>query len=234
MREAPTLPRLVAVHMPKTGGTTFRDALRRAYGDALRLDYDDRPLANGRLARRATALRNAAANAGREAQPGCIYGHYLPLKYATLRQANFCVWLRDPVQRAVSRYHHYQRRVEQETRHARWGLVPGLSLEAFIRLPHYQNTYAEYFWMFPLERFDFIGIVEEYDTELHRFAACFGIDSSVLAGESHNRNPDKAEVYYAVEPSVERLIRACNARDVALYERALQLASGRKAAVPVR
>jgi hypothetical protein len=221
---------LVAVHLPKTAGTTFRDALQRVYGDRLRLDYDDRPLAGSRWSRRATAARHALAHAGQRMQAPCTCGHFMPVKYATRRQARFCTWLRDPVQRVLSRYHHYLRHGQDETRHQRWGLVPGMDLEAFVRLPHYQDSYAEYLWMFPLARFDFIGIVEDYDAELQRFASHFGIDADLLAGEARNRNPDKADPAYPVEPAMERLIRACNPRDVALYERARAFAARRRAA----
>lgn len=212
---------LIAVHVPKTAGTTFREALARAYGAGLRVDKGDAPMSQPRWARRTSALRQAAANAGRTSPDACICGHFMPLKYAMLRRTRFSVWLRDPVQRVLSRYHHYLRRADIETAHWRWGLRPGLSLEQFVRVPQYQNTYAEYFWLFPLRRFDFIGIVEEYDTELERFARTFGVTAD-LRGEARNRNPDKAAPLYQVEPATERLIRACNARDVALYERARQ------------
>ena len=204
--------------MPKTAGTTFREALVRAYGEALRVDKGDAPMAQSRWKRRTAALRQAATNAGHRSHKACICGHFMPLKYSTLQQARFCVWLRDPVQRVLSRYHHYLRRAEIETVHWRWGLRPGLSLEQFVRVPQYQNTYAEYFWLFPLWRFDFIGIVEDYDTELERFARRFSL-SADLRGEPRNINPEKATRLYDVEPTMERLIRACNAKDVAIYER---------------
>lgn len=212
---------LVAVHVPKTAGTTFRQALMRAYGDALRVDKGDAPMSQPRWTRRTAALRHAAENAGRRSPDACICGHFMPLKYATLRDARFCIWLRDPVQRVLSRYHHYQRHAATETAHWRWGLRPGLSLEQFVRVPHYQNTYAEYLWMFPLRRFDFVGIVEDYDAEIERFAHAFDIGTD-LHGEARNFNPDKTAPLYDVEPAMERLIRACNARDVALYERMRQ------------
>lgn len=227
--QPPTM--LAAVHVPKTAGTTFREALQRVFGDDLRLDYDDRPLAHSRWDRRTTALRHAITSAGKQGVARCVYGHYLPVKYATTRQVRFCVWLRDPVQRVVSRYQHYLRRVQHEAHHARWGLVPGLSLEQFARLPHYQNTYAEYFWLFPLRRFDFIGIVEDYDAELDRFAMRFGIEARLLAGVDHNRNPDKTHASYQVDASDERMIRACNARDVELYARAREQATRQTAQI---
>ena len=49
------------------------------------------------------------------------------------------------------------------------------------------------------------------------------LDPGQLQGARANRNPERAsEGGYALEPAQERLIRRCNARDLALYERALR------------
>lgn len=214
---------LVSVHLPKTAGTSFAEALQRVHGDGLRLDNADRPLAHARGERRLSALRQACAMAGQVLPDACVHGHFLPLKYALARRTRFCVWLRDPVQRVVSRYHHYRRHGANEPHHRRWGLLPGLTLEQFVVLPQYRNTYAEYLWAFPLRRFDFVGIVECYAQDMARFAACFDLDPGQLQGARANRNPERAsEGGYALEPAQERLIRRCNARDLALYERALR------------
>lgn len=217
---------LVSVHIPKTAGTSFAEALQRLYGDGLRIDNADRPLAHSRGERRLAALRHACATAGRALPEGCVHGHFLPLKYALARRVRFCVWLRDPVQRVVSRYHHYRRHGEDEPHHLRWGLVPGLSLEQFVRLPQYRNTYAEYLWGFPLRRFDFVGVVERHDREIARFARLFGFAPERATGPWANRNPERDQALgYALEPSLEQLIRCLNRRDIALYEAALQRAA---------
>lgn len=210
---------LVSVHIPKTAGTSLAELLRGHFGAGLLADYDDRPLSHGRWQRRTMALRHALAHAGQRASAHCIHGHFLPLKYATMRGMRYATWLRDPVQRVCSRYHHYRRHAAAEHQHARWGLVPGLSLEDFVRLPQYQDSCAEYLWAFPLRRFEFVGIVEDHATELHRFAQAFGL--SMPAAVGLNRNPDKDGSRYDVAPATERLIRRLNPRDVALYEAAL-------------
>lgn len=213
---------LVSVHVPKTGGTSVAEALRRIYGESLHADNADRPLAHTRSERRLAALRHACATAGRPLPAGCVHGHFMPLKYALARRARFCIWLRDPVQRVVSRYHHYRRHGHIEPQHLRHGLVPGLSLEQFVTLPQYRDTYAEYLWAFPLRRFDFVGIVERYEQEAVRFAYHFGFEPEQMVGARSNCNPERDAGGYVLEPAQERLIRRCNARDLLLYERALR------------
>jgi hypothetical protein len=219
---------LVAVHIPKTAGISFRAAMQTAYGDGLRLDYGDRPLAHSRSERRRAALGAALRQAGRSLPVTAVSGHFMPLKYALARRTRFAVWLRDPVQRVLSRYHHYLRDcIAGETLHARWGLVPGLSLEQFARIPQYQNSYREYFWLFPLRRFEFIGFVEQYDVDLRRFAERFGIDAPLPSVQA-NVHADHDAPRYSLKPGDERLIRGLNSADIAIYEQARSLpASGR-------
>ena len=208
---------LISVHVPKTAGTSFRQALQRAYGNGLRLDNDDRPMSHPRWQRRAGALRDSLSNAGRSLPEACVHGHFLALKYACVRQARFAVWMRDPVQRMVSRYFHYVRHCQNEPHHLRWGLAPGLSLEEFVRLPQYWNTASEYLWGFPRRRLDFVGIVEQYDTEIERFARHFDLEGK-WDGDRANRNPARKSSGYELDPALERLIRRCNAEDQALYD----------------
>ena len=212
---------LVSVHVPKTAGTTLLAGLRTTLGRRLLEDYNDRPLAHKRWPRRLIALSHAARKAGQTLPYDCVYGHFLPVKYATCIHTRFATWLREPVQRVVSRYHHYCRHIENEPQHLRHGLVAGLTLEQFVRLPQYQNTYAEYFWGFSLRRFDFIGIVEDFPEELDRFARITGI-SIPESMPSLNQNPDASDRAYEVPKKLDELIRSLNARDVKIYERALR------------
>lgn len=212
---------LVAVHVPKSAGTSVREALASHFGARLRLDNGDRPMAHARWERRLHALRAGWHLRGEQLPHACVYGHFLPLKYAWIRNARYCVWMRDPVQRVVSRYHHYRRHADEEPQHRRWGLVPGLTLEQFVRLPHYRNTCAEYLWRFPLERFDFVGIVERFGEDWGRFGRMAGLAAELAIRA--NANPDRGGDAYRLDAKTAGLIRDMNRRDMALYERAWAL-----------
>lgn len=216
---------LVAVHLPKTAGTSLRLALEASFGDRMTSDYGDHPLQHSPWGRRARAAAHALGCAGRRLPWGCVYGHFLPLKYLLARGTVFSLWLRDPVQRVVSRYYHYVRACDAgETAHARWGLVPGLDLEAFVRLPHYQNTLSEYLWGFPLRRFSFIGRVEAWDEDAPRLFAMLGLPAPALVLEQArvNRNPESRGDSYPLTPRERALIERLNQRDLRLYERLLE------------
>lgn len=214
---------LVSVHIPKTGGTSFSEVLRKGFGSGLLVDNGDRPLAHSRLDRRFAALAGSCRHAGKLVPYSCVHGHFLPVKYALARRVRFCIWLRDPVQRVVSRYYHYQRHGHNESQHLRWGLMPGLSLEEFVRLPQYHNSYSEYLWGFSLRRFEFIGVMERYQHEIARFTQIFDLDSEQQVRTNFNPNKAAGEGYQ-LDSALERLIRRNNSRDVAIYEHALEMA----------
>ncbi|HEX5756903.1 MAG TPA: hypothetical protein VFY12_11200 [Arenimonas sp.] len=213
---------LIVPHIPKTAGTSLRLALVEAFGSGLMADYGDRPLQHGPWLRRLRAGL-AAVHSLQRRGPDCIYGHFLPLKYVGLRHARFALWVRDPVQRVVSRYHHYLRAsAAGDVMHRRWGLLPGLSLGEFIELPHYRNTYSEYLWGFPLRRFEFVGAVERFSEDLPRFAERFGIALPPRLA-SENRNPDRVEPAYDLDPRTQARIRELNAADLRLLDRLQRL-----------
>lgn len=196
---------LISVHIPKTGGVTFRSAiLAPAFGDRLLLDYDDHPLANE------TSVRNARAQAFVPddellSRYDCIHGHFLATKYAGSPSCEFAVWLRDPVQRYISRYHYGQRE----------GGLAGITFAEFCQIERYHNTYASYLWSFDLDRFDFVGITEDYARSLGIF--CRRFDIPINAEGAHNVNPQKGRDGYDVSADTRRLIERHNELDLTIY-----------------
>jgi hypothetical protein len=227
---------LISLHLPKTAGTSFLALLETHYGDALVRDYGDRPLHCGALRRRVRAaaggLRNALPSR-RLRDAACIHGHFLPLKYARLPgRRHFVVWLRDPVERLASHYHYWNRsydrgdagRLHRRVVEERW------TLERFCLGPELRNIYSTFLWRFPLERFDFVGITERYDEDVHDFAARF-LDregtqpppATVNAGHRGGVGSPWIE-----DPAFRARVEAHHARDVILYHRALALAERRR------
>ena len=166
-----TLPRkepmLVSVHIPKTGGVTMRELLRRALGAWLLFDYGDK------LLTRTAADRNGYAT-NFEPDPSlperydCVHGHFLPIKYASVPGCKFAVWLRDPVQWAMSRLEYGKRRNVKV-------VTPEMTLAEFAELEKFHNVFAKYLWDFDLSRFDFVGITDDYANSLAVFRRQFDL-----------------------------------------------------------
>lgn len=220
---------LISVHMPKTAGSSFQATLAAHYGEALQLRYQDQPLHRSAWSRNFDASMDCLRNRGpkiTKINAACIHGHFLPLRYR-FSQADttmqFVTWLREPVQRLVSHYNYWlrsyqpgqsgllhQRMIEEE-----W------TLEQFALCTELRNLYSIFLWGFPISKFDFIGITEDYDTELEQFGQ--RILHAPTVPEEHNRNPEQTETEYAVSKTLRRDIEKAHAADLKLYHQALAM-----------
>lgn len=220
-----TEPLLVSLHMPKTAGTSFADALRRIHGAGLVTEYQDMTMQVPRIVREARMLASASWRLRMAWNPAvtAIHGHALPVVYrwAWLRRpTTYITWLRDPVQRVVSHYHYWRRDYDgsdprQPLRNRM--LREHWSLERFCLGPELRNVYRCYLWGFDPNAFAFIGITERYAEDLQRLP---GAGWSSCA-ETRLANPERGD-RYALAPGLEEKIRAHHAADVRLYDWAVR------------
>lgn len=216
---------LISVHIPKTGGSSLKHGLHLHFGDSLRLDYADRPLAHSPFVRNMRAWAASFGTPYTLAGANCVHGHFLPKKYSRVPDATFITWLRDSVERLVSRYHFAKRAWDSGSHEIndrqllrliveRKGEFP--SLDCFAALEKFRNTYAKYFWRFDMERFAFIGITEDWETSIRRLAEVSGV--LLDAQTALNRNPERESKAYEIDSRLRRRVTACNELDVQLYE----------------
>ncbi len=204
--------------MPRTGGRALRRAvLEPAFGVRFFPDYGDAPLAHRWRARwRALKYRPSPRLPNNY---DCVHGHFVAIKYRNPSiSPRFAVWLRDPIQWAVSRFHFGKR-------NSGGFVTPEMTIWEFCELKQFQNPYAAHLWRFDLDMFEFIGIFEQWPTEIKRFGRMFNIPipGSIQAINANpNKNPLDA---YEVDPKLAAKIRRYNRQDVDIYE----AATGRKA-----
>lgn len=211
---------IISVHVPKTAGTAFGLVLKQKFGERLLEDYGDRPLSHSAPRRIADAIRQLP-----DARRHCrgydaVHGHFLAIKYVAAG-GDVVTWLREPMQRVVSRYEHYRRDVREGRPLQRVrGLRPGLSLEEFIELPRFQNTYGKYFRFFPLQRIRWIGFSDSFEASLARMAEAVGVDLGPPVRA--NVNPHRPQqAAYDVHEHVARRIRRLNEGDYRIWHWAL-------------
>jgi hypothetical protein len=225
---------LISVHMPKTAGSSFQATLAGHFKEGLQLDYADRPLHHSGVSRNARAgwqcLRGSFAGLP-DQNLRCIHGHFLPLRFRFLRSREplqFVTWLRDPVQRLVSHYEYWKRSYDagQSGPLHRQMMEENWSLEDFAARPELRNIYSTFLWGFPLERFDFIGISEDYAEELEQFGR--RILHADARPEHINVNPGQGGSDYAISADLRQRIETLHARDMRLYARALELRERRQ------
>jgi len=215
---------IISLHLPKTAGSSFAKTLEAHFGNSLLLDYADRPISKPIFERNREALLSSL----RLAEQGisdfqCVHGHFLPIKYLLLNSKQklfFLTWMRDPVERAISHYRYWQGSYDPNKHcppHHKRVIEEGWSLERFCLGPEFRNLYSQYMWGFPLEMFDFIGIVEFYEDDLAYLADNYLEASLDICRLNVSDKKDE------IPPELREAIERYHDKDVQLYRRALQM-----------
>ncbi len=218
---------IISVHIPRTAGSSFRAYLRGSARIHLKEDYGN-PIMVPSL------IRNSVAVAGRlkkKIQPlsdkiDCLHGHFLPYKYKDLvgkPGVKFITWLRDPADRIRSQFDYcfqsnkdidkspFQNKVAREN----W------SFEAFYSDARMKNLYSKFFWKFPLESFECIGIVEHYETDYQYICEWFFNDFDPKFTYGNRTNP------VVMKEDQKKEIYRINQLDCAIYQKALEMRASR-------
>jgi len=197
---------LLSVHIPKTGGVSFRNMLSGYYGTGFVLSYWEVSDAWGRI------LPEAPKTAT------CIHGHFVAHELADrFPAARLVTWVRDPAERVASSYYHRLRDPDPRNYVTRMVHEKKLSLLEFAELPEARNEMA---WFMGRRRpadFAFIGITEYFTEAMGRFSQQFGVPAQPIRRD--NCNPARVSTRYSLPPEVRARILALNEIDAGIYSR---------------
>jgi hypothetical protein len=223
---------IVSLHIPKTGGTSFGAAMEQAWPGGVAYFYRPNNRLTHPMLRDRDRLGDPELLAELEATGVRVMHGHAPAEWfreAIPEPSRYWTWLRDPVERVISAYYYLQSRTkrltalaEENGAEAPRDRVRGKTLEQFARRPQHRDMQSRALSDFAIEDLGFVGITERFDESLD----ILGLPRLEGAGA---RNVNKARP--EIEPRVRRLVAQCNAADVALYERALDLHEKRKAAL---
>lgn len=197
---------LISIHIPKCAGTSFRHVLQAIYGDRLCLNY------GGIFSRD-------------QSHPGflppkidCVHGHFLADALDGLvSDPHYITWMRHPVERVVSNYHHFLRCPDARDACCRALHEHRLSLREFAELDWMRNEAMRYLATKSLADFAFIGVAERFAESLQVFAQTFGCPRP-LSIPWDNVNPQRTSPTYELSPRDFNYILALNGADFAAYE----------------
>ena len=215
---------IIFPHIPKTAGTSLRRALVEALPGMIHL-YDYGP-AERLTSPQIRRLRYSGANrlgAIRKEFPGdrplLIVGHFEAIDYADVFALdNFITFVRDPVRRVISDYKHFVRH---------YGYT-GTLIE-FSSRPDQMNKQSRYLAGMDIEAFGFLGISENFGSELQSLENIVGAS---LAPMTINEAPVEQQIQ-PTEEECEQLSKL-NSADIALYNLAIVRRSTRSCPRPIR
>ncbi len=206
---------LISVHIPKTGGGSFRKLLEQYFGDRLLPDYQDRPFLSDTTTRNQAALNSRRDVKDLPVKYDCIHGHFLPTKYDIPEQQNiFITWMRCPYEWSMSRYYFGQRTNDPL-------ITKNMSIYDFCELEKFHNFYEKYLWNFDLEQFSFIGITEDLENSMNIFTKQYGLENIKVGSRNVNPNKSVGEKYQ-IDDDLKDLIFKNNKNDFEIYHKAVE------------
>ncbi len=218
------------MHTPKAGGSSFKILLEDHYNKSFLADYDDLPI-NKTLDER---TRNAEKfNRKFKAynkyiykykKVDCIHGHFLPFKYSSLlgkKDVFFITWLREPIERMASHYLYWNRTFSKNTKAAlhKRVVIENWTFEQFCLSDEISNMYSKFLWKFPIQKFDFIGIAEDYEEDIKYFSRKY-LNVDIKEVPKVNVNPNKTSIDITSSDLIDKIKKA-NYKDYDLYKFAL-------------
>lgn len=199
---------LVFVHVPKTAGTSFRLGVDAVFGrERVCRDYGAGNPETSAIVEQWVYERLDFWEFGRQfrqSEFNFLTGHFGAQRYLPVFPlARVITFLRDPLQRAVSEYHH-------QVKHAGYQH----SLEHYYRSPEYVNRQHNMFRGVPWVALGFIGVTELYDESLELLKHSFDLDIPRLQS---NTGRDNWREPYQLPAAQEQEFRRLNAADFRFY-----------------
>jgi hypothetical protein len=201
---------VVSIHVPKCAGTSFRHVLDGLCGPRIWYNY-------GTIFSRDQATPDLVP-AGAQ----FIHGHFIGDAFDGLfPDRRLVTWVRHPVERVVSNYHHFLRAPDMRDDCCRAVHENRLGLREFADLDWMRNESNRYLAGKPIDDFEFIGITECFGESMRHFCRVFGF-RDVYRMPRENTNPDRTTQHYQISREDYVHILKRNLADLDWYNRAFE------------
>lgn len=238
-------PLIISVHVPKAAGNTFSRYLLNVFKDGVLRDY-------GSTTPQVEELFDSCFEWVKCAQPNVhsrirlisygildykklldqkgirvIHGHFYINKYLGIfPDATYVTWLREPLQRALSQYNYFKRRLMVPPDPTNILIYEGkLSFEEWMTRPASINLQQQ-FTGSDLSKFKFVGIAEEFERSLSIFRKLVNLEEKQFDFDvkPENVNPDKPvnQSYDELDQKTRSRFIELNHLDLAIYRAAVQ------------
>ncbi len=129
-------------------------------------------------------------------------------------------FLREPVDRAFSHYNYWKRNPDGKNKICRQMNLEDWPPEKFLLHPFFRNFYGQFFFGFPADYFDFIGITEDYEHSVECLSRLRPEFSGARIYQKNVRS-SKASGGGKLDAALRKDAEQYHAADMALYSDAL-------------
>lgn len=209
---------LISIHIPKTGGVSFRKALEEHYPDGVEVISRAKLKKNARLWQ---GERIDLEHKGVQA----LHGHFPAKNWMRekYKNAKFITWLRNPIDKIVSNYNFYLtqpihgNKIHKQFIEENWDITR-LAKEL-------GNETAIYMGDFEPEDFDFIGFVDDYDNSLEHLSRLMNWDAPL---QKSVENVTHQKKIIELNSETESELRIILSEEIDIYERSKEIFGERR------
>ena len=161
---------IISVHIHKNAGMNFKKHLMKMFGRKLLLSYgkDEQVLNRFFKSFKVTDYFDKDLE-----KYDIIHGHFLSNRFDHIdRNLRYATFLRHPVERVVSNYYFFKRNFYKHSPICNM-IANGLTLEEYIELKSSKNVQSFFIANRSIEKFDYIGICEDFKRSLLLFDKTF-------------------------------------------------------------
>ncbi|WP_417600722.1 sulfotransferase family 2 domain-containing protein [Owenweeksia hongkongensis] len=196
-------PDVIAIHVPKTAGSTFHAVLKEAYGFRLKhiQAFEDMHIWNNGLPYKCNKPLVQAVYGHITAHPNWL--EYYP-------NAKLITWVREPVERVISAYYHWRKAGENQSERQKAFLSKQPSLWEFVENKEYKatvNAYETYLGRIDINNYGFVGRTEHFEEDLKKLESYLGKRFSPKSGNK-NVNSKKPEIPFAEKEEIKLLLKS--------------------------
>ncbi|RMG05891.1 MAG: hypothetical protein D6726_00495 [Nitrospirae bacterium] len=212
---------LVSIHIPKTAGTSFRNILKKVYGEdrVIRVDIT---LPSEKTPYSSCPEPPPILPKGTKV----IHGHFrivdVMKKYNIRSDVPIITWVRDPVERVISNYFYLQKIlrdiIKEEQRSVNILSKMEKTLIEYARADINRNRMSKFLEGLNLEDLLFVGIQEYFSEDLDYLAEVLGWEG--YEEYFHNASSEQKK---PVSEELRREIQLLNDEDMKIYRKAMEL-----------
>ena len=167
---------IISCHIPKTAGISFATALHEVFGERFFWDRSHETIIAAMYDENRFSLENVPVQWLNRYKPPAlrgidvVHGHFPLRKYLSLafnRNNVFIVWLREPLQWRISLYYYWKQLYPHPIeKYLNRMFYENWDLERFCLDLTFDNYQSRYLKWFPWHRINFIGVTENYSSDL--------------------------------------------------------------------
>jgi predicted O-linked N-acetylglucosamine transferase (SPINDLY family)/GT2 family glycosyltransferase/ubiquinone/menaquinone biosynthesis C-methylase UbiE len=199
---------ILSLHVPKTGGTSFGKCLSEIYGKSFIPHYPE-------LEKQGSESLDALIDRK------CVHGHLILDRYQEICEgADLVTWLRNPVDRTLSLYHHISSNPDSSNEFHQRVYRQKPSIIEFCEMPENQNQL--FYWIADRnpEDFKFIGFLEMAQASIVKCTSALGWPH--VPNFPWNNKTSKRNIF-KVSPSEREFIKAKNQDEWHWIEKAKEI-----------